>query len=42
MLLLAIIHGIVGINVANKVIVVFGKVNVLASIVFTAAVFIAI
>lgn len=41
-LLLAIIHGVVGIYVANRIIVVFGKINVLASIIFTALVFILI
>lgn len=41
-LILAIIHGIVGISVANNVIVVFGKINVLPTIIFTTCIFIII
>ena len=41
-LFLAIIHGVVGIYVANTVIMMVGEVNVLGSIVFTAVVFVLI
>ncbi|MGL4737521.1 MAG: FtsX-like permease family protein, partial [Cellulosilyticaceae bacterium] len=39
-LLLAVIHGIVGIYVANTVIVMLGEINLMASILFTAFVFV--
>ena len=41
-LFLAIIHGVVGIYVANSVIMKVGEVNVLGSIIFTAVVFVLI
>lgn len=41
-LLLAVIHGIIGIYVANTVIVMFGEVNLLMSILFTSFVFLLI
>lgn len=41
-LFLAIIHGVVGIYVANTVIMMVGEVNVLGSIIFTAVVFVLI
>ncbi|MGL6173824.1 MAG: hypothetical protein ACRC1P_04365, partial [Cellulosilyticaceae bacterium] len=41
-LLIAIIHGAVGIYVAHQVIMVFGKVNILMTIIFTAAIFVLI